>query len=122
MAVTVFAVNGTDYTSYLARDGLAWSRNDLDAAGSGRDKQGTMRRRRVATKVKLGITCRTLSQAEVQALNAAISGETVSVTYLDPRSGAETRTFYGSEVSAGVCECNDSQTLWRGVTFNLIEV
>ena len=118
----VFKIDNVDYTDVVKVDGLKWSRNDVDAAGSGRDKSGNMRRRRVASKVKLQVSCRTLKHSRMLALNAALWPETVQITYLDPRVGLVTKTFYGSTVSAATQIAQDGETLWSGASFNLVEV
>jgi hypothetical protein len=116
----IFEIDGVDYAKYIKS--LAWTRNDIDASGSGRDKNGTMRRARIASKVKLQVTCRRMSQTEAQALNTALAPETVEIKYPDPRSGTVWGTFYGSEVSAGVAEDIDGVMYWSGISFNVIEV
>ena len=117
-----FMINGTDYTTWIAAGGLKWSRNDIDASKSGRNKAGTMRRKRVTTKRKLSITCRTMPHATMQALNTALDAETVAITYLDPILGETTKTFYGSSVESAIMISQDGETMWEGAQFNLIEV
>ena len=118
----IFKIDNIDFTSYLSAGGIKWTRNDIDASKSGRDKTGTMRRKRITTKRKLSFTCRTLTHAEIKALNTALDKETVSITYLDPILDQVTKTFYGSSVETAVMISQDSETLWAGATFNLIEV
>jgi hypothetical protein len=122
MAQQQFLIDGVNYTSYLTTEGLKWTRNDIDASGVGRDKSGTMRRRRIATKVKLRFTCRDLTHSEMLALNQALFPETVDVTYLDPRVGMRTATFYGSSVEAATLISQNGETLWGGASFSLVEV
>lgn len=122
MAFTM-QVGGVDISSYIAAEGFKWSRNDIDASGSGRSKSGAMRRRRIASKAKLQVTCRTLSESELATLVSALSGETVSVTYLNPATGSSrTATFYGSSVKAGVVQDLGSSVVYNGIEFDLIEV
>lgn len=115
-----FIVGNTDLTSYITS--MKWGRNDIDAPGSGRDKSGTMRRGRVAIKIKLQLTCRVLSESEMATLNNAIAGETINVTYLDPLFGRRTSVFYGSSIESAVWQSQDDSTDWGGVSFNLVEV
>lgn len=122
MPSQVFKVGSKDFTAYLKVDGLRWSRNDIDAPDSGRDMNGRMRRKRVAVKAKLQLSCRPLAHAEMLALNAALDRETVEVTYLDPLRGVRTGTFYGSSVDATTSYTSGGETVWTGATFNLIEV
>lgn len=118
----IFQINGVDFTSYISSGGIKWTRNDIDASKSGRDKSGTMRRKRITTKRKLSFTCRTLTHAEMKALNTALDHETVSITYLDPILDVVTKTFYGSSVECATMISQGGETLWSGASFNLIEV
>ena len=122
MAQQVFRIGNTDFSSFVKSGGLRWSRNDIDAPGSGRDMTGTMRRGRVAIKVKLQISCRNLTHDQMLALNAALSPETVTVAYLDPREGLRVSTFYGSSVDAATWTSHNNETIWEGASFNLVEV
>jgi hypothetical protein len=117
-----FQINGTDFSSFISSGGIKWTRNDIDASKSGRDKSGTMRRKRIATKRKLSFTCRPLKHAEMKALNAALDAETVSITYLDPITDITTKTFYGSSVEGATLISQSGETVWTGASFNLIEV
>ena len=118
----VFKINNVDYTSYVKQKGFGWSRNDIDAAGSGRDKTGKMRRKRVATKAKLKFSVRQITNSQMRALNAALYPETINVTYLDGRVGQRTAEFYCSSFDAGVEVAFNGETYWSGGSFNLIEV
>ena len=122
MASQRVVVNGTDITGYLKS--MQWSRNDIDAPGSGRDMDGSMVRGRVAIKAKLQFNCRVLSDGELSLLCSAVSGETVSVSYLDPLFGRRSNVaFYGSQMDAGVWSGNENgEAYWGGIAFNLIEV
>lgn len=122
MATAVFLIDGVDFTDVIKTDGLKWARNDIDASNSGRDKSGRMRRKRVTTKAKLQVSCLTMEHSRMLALNAALFPETIEVTYLDPRLGRVTKTFYGSSVSVATQISQDGQTLWSGASFDIVEV
>lgn len=122
MAQQTLVIGSTNFTGYVESGGFKWTRNDIDASGVGRDKSGTMRRKRVATKVKLKVTCRNLKHSEMLALNGALFPETINVTYLDPRQGLRTATFYGSSVDAATLISQDGETVWQGASFSLVEV
>lgn len=122
MAQQVFIVDNVDFTSYLSTEGMKWTRNDIDASGVGRDKSGTMRRKRIASKAKLRFSCLDLTHSQMLALNGALFPETISVTYLDPRLGQRTATFYGSSVEAATLISQNGDTIWRGASFSLVEV
>lgn len=118
----VFKINGADFSGLLAEGGIKWSRNDLDADATGRDLTGRMRRKRVATKRKLGMSCLRMDTKTMKELNEALMPQSVRVTYLDPVDGISTRTFYGSTVEATTQIVIQGETYWEGTTFSLIEM
>lgn len=117
-----FIIDGVDFTSYVKSSGMGWDKNDIDAAGSGRNKVGLMKRKRVTSKRKLKITCMTLTQEKIQTLSEALDHETIEVTYLDPQLGETTKTFYGSSISSTTQIAQNDEVLWEGTAFNLTEV
>lgn len=122
MAFT-FTIGGADFASYIAADGFKWERNDVDAPNSGRDMQGTMHRKVIARKYKLGITCRQLTAAEQTRLFSALAKNEVSVTFTAPDiGGTYAGTFYNSKRSGGIVQDIGNVMLYDGVSFNLTEV
>jgi hypothetical protein len=59
-------INGVDFMPFIAKQGVKWQRNDIDAPNSGRTMDGMMQRGRVATKIRLDITCRPLMAEEAR--------------------------------------------------------
>lgn len=118
----VFKIDGVDFTHILSSGGIKWSRNDIDAGTAGRDLSGRMRRKRIATKRKLGFTCLRMDTQTLAALNEALMPQSVRVTYLDPVDGESTRTFYGSAVEATTQVVINGETYWEGTAFSLIEM
>lgn len=122
MAFTLI-IAGTDFSSYVNGDGYKWERNDIDAPNSGRDMNGTMRRRVIARKDKLMVTCRSLKSSQLSTLVNALSSGYVQVTYTVPgQSATRTGTFYNSKKSAGIVQDIGTEKLYSGVSFDLIEV
>ena len=80
---------------FVAKKGFQWQRNDVDGPNAGRSLDNAyMIRDRVATKIKLNITCRPLTSDEVKTVLNAIQPEFVTVTYTDPMAGgAVTKTM-----------------------------
>lgn len=115
-------INGVDITDYIAYGGLKWSRNDIDAPNTGRAMNGLMYRGRVATKIRLDITCRLLNQTELSTVLNLILPEYVTVTYDDPMLGTTTKTMYSNNNPA-VYQLHrpSGEELWSGVTFPLVE-
>ena len=122
MAVFRFTVNGVNMLNYLAEDGLKWTRNDVDSDDAGRTLDGVMHRDRVASKVRLDVKCRPLTQSEAMAVLRAIIPEYVTVRYIDPQDGNVTKTMYSNNIPA-MCAIvrPDGTGLWTGIEFPLIE-
>lgn len=122
MAVFRFTVNGVNLLNYVAEDGIKWTRVDVEDADAGRTMDGVMHRGRVASKVRLDITCRPLKTSEAMAVLRAIIPEYVTVRYIDPQDGSVTRTMYSNNIPT-ICATVDSDgnPIWKGLTFPLIE-
>lgn len=134
---TGIKINGTDITNYIAYNGVKWTRNDVDGPNSGRTISGKMVRDRVATKIRLDITCRPLKLSELRTLLNLILPEFVSVTYDDPMYGVVTKTMYANNNPAEflirkefeppeewwICHNSapNAEEYWNNVTFPLVE-
>lgn len=118
----VLTINGTDVTPYIAYQGVKWSRNDIDSVNTGRAMDGLMYRGRIATKIRLDITCRPLTADELRLLLNLIYPEYVQVTYDDPMYGRVTKTMYSNNNPATyLIRRRTGIELWSGITFPLIE-
>ena len=58
-------IDNVDVVPFIAFGGLKWSRNDIDSPDTGRALNGLMYRGRVATKIRLDVTCRLLKADEL---------------------------------------------------------
>lgn len=116
-------VNGVDMTPYAAYRGVKWQRSDMDAPGSGRGLDGTLLRNRVATKIRLDVTCRPLTSKEASLVLTVILPEWVEVTYTDPQLGMDvTKTMYSNNNPASfLMQKPNGEEYWDGITFPLIE-
>ena len=115
-------VNGVDMVPYIAYGGLKWQRNDVDGPDTGRSMDGKMHRYRVATKIRMDITCRPLTGAELQTILTTILPEYVDVSYDDPMYGHITKRMYSNNNPASfMIRKRDGREYWSGVTFPLIE-
>ena len=109
-------------TPYVAYGGFKWTRSDIDSGESGRTMDGTMMRARVATKIRLDITCRLLKQSEAQIVLNAILPQYVTVQYTDPMYGVVTKTMYANNNPANYrIKKRNGEEYWEGITFPLIE-
>ena len=120
---TGISIDGTDITNLIAYQGVQWKRNDIDGPSAGRTLSGLMIRDRVATKIRLDITCRQLTLNEVRMLLNLLMPEFVSVTYDDPMDGLVTRTMYANNNGAQFLFARDEDTKewWDNVSFPLVE-
>ena len=115
-------VDNVDMTKYIAYGGIKWQRYDVDSPETGRAMDGKMYRGRVATKIRLDITCRMLKASEVSIVLNAILPEYVMVTYDDPMLGRVTKQMYSNNNPAVYqMKKKDGTEYWSGVTFPLIE-
>lgn len=118
----VLTINGVDITPYIANKGVKLTRSDLDAAGAGRALDGTLLRKRIASKIRLDVTCIPLTTAQSQIVLSAIEPEWVTVTFTDPRMGEVTKTMYSNNVPATyLMQKADGSEYWDGIAFPLIE-
>lgn len=118
-----FTIDGVDMTPYVAFGGFQWSRNDVDSSDAGRTMDAKMHRGRVATKIRLDITCRPLLLSEASIVLTAIMPEFVTVRYTDPQTGSvETKTMYANNNPASFAlRKDDGREYWGGITFPLVE-
>lgn len=118
----VLKIDGRDILPYLAHQGLLWNRNDLDSSNAGRTLDGVMHRGRVATKIRLDVTCRPLRSEEAKIVLNAVLPEFVTVEYLDPMEGLVTKLMYSNNIPATHMLIQDDGTeWWQGIAFPLIE-
>lgn len=120
----VLKVNNIDITPYIARQGVKWTRNDVDGSNTGRSLENALLTRdRVATKIRLDVTCRPLTANEAKTVLQAIYPEYVIVSYTDPMAGeVVTKTMYSNNVPASfLLKKTDGTEWWSGITFPLIE-
>lgn len=116
-------INGVNITPYIAFRGLKWQRNDVEASDSGRTLDALMHRNRVATKIRLDITCKPLTGEEASTVLSAIMPVYVTVEYYDPQQGAVvTKTMYSNNNPASyLIKKSDGLEYWDGIEFPLIE-
>lgn len=118
----VLKINGVNILPYVAHQGLKWQRNDLDSADAGRTLDGMMHRHRVASKIRLDITCRPLRSEEARIVLNAIYPEYVTVEYSDPMSGLVSKQMYSNNNPAThMLLQEDGVEWWHDITFPLIE-
>lgn len=119
----ILEIDGLNIVPYIAFGGVKWQRTDVDGEGAGRMLDGTLERNRVATKIRLDVTCRLLRSTEASIVLSAIMPEWVSVKYYDPQIGsAVLKTMYSNNNPASYAiKHPDGTEWWGGITFPLIE-
>lgn len=119
------ASNGTwhDLTPYIALEGLKWTRNDIDAAGSGRTQDGLLHRNRVAQKARFDVTCKPLTQAEMNMVLGWVQDQSFLVKFADPITGTtKIYTVYSNNIPATFKIMQGSTQLWSGIQIPFIEM
>lgn len=96
----------------------------MDIVNAERNSRGTMFIDLIATKVKLEVEWKILTQVEITKILGAIeSNVTFSVTYLDPKTGTnKTSTFYKGDRNLPMQDYMNGKPRWKGFKINLIEV
>lgn len=119
----ILKINGVDMLPYVAYRGIKWQRSDLDGETAGRTLDGVMHRDRIASKIRLDITCRPLRAAEASTVLNGVLPEYVSVEYSDPMEGkVVTKEMYSNNNPATHMLIQDDGTeWWDGIVFPLIE-
>lgn len=119
----VLKINNVDIVPYIAFGGVKWQRNDVDDPDTGRDMSGRMHRGRVATKIRLDITCHIMNGSDLNTILNLIYPEYVAVEYDDPMYGRRTATMYSNNNPATYCMLKpDGTEYWTDITFPLVEV
>ena len=125
MSSTVLKIqNGAswhDYSDMVKLSGLGWTRNDLDADGSGRTLDGKMHRAKIAEKRTLDWQLMPDRQSRYAALDTDLSQQQFQAQYSDLH-GTLTKTFYCSSFKATLDLDDNDVTHWSGGSFTLIEV
>jgi hypothetical protein len=121
----ILKIGNHDYTAWLAEDGLAPVRNDIDADGSGRNLlDGLMYRARIAQKDKWTVKFNRMPELIMRSLAADVDGEYTDITFLDPKTDRiMTKTYYTSTLTYGTqrYDKGDNRTYYEGCTFNMTE-
>lgn len=110
-----------DFSQYVERKGLGWSRNDIDGEGTTRTRAGNMRRDKLTTKRKTSYKLVHIPQDQLALLDDLLSAPTFRAKYLDIH-GVQTREFYTSSLSATCADYSGDIPVWEDVTFNMTEV
>ena len=115
----ILKINGLDILPYIEQKGIKWTKNDIDGSNAGRTMDGIMHRERVASKIRLDITCLPLKTEDASLVLNAIYPEYVEVEYTDPMYGHVYKTMYSNNNPATYIDTKTD--LWEGIVFPLVE-
>ena len=121
----ILRVNNFDFTPYMLRGGLQWTRNDVDSPDAGFMLDGIMRRDRVIIRPTMNVTIANykffITDAMIQQMLSAIEPQWVNVTYHDPRIGSTiTRRFYSNNINCTLLGVEQGRRRWFLDPFPLI--
>jgi hypothetical protein len=116
----VLVIGGVDYSKHIERQGMTWTRNDLDTDKTVRTKDGKIRRDKIGTKRKLTFKLIHMTRQQLAALDDALSETFYSATYMDLH-GVQTRRFYTSEFTSTLESLYSADGEWGEAEFNMIE-
>ena len=116
----VLVIGGVDYSKHIERQGMTWTRNDLDTDKTVRTKDGKIRRDKIGTKRKLTCKLIHMTRQQLAALDDALSETFYSATYMDLH-GVQTRRFYTSEFTSTLESLYSADGEWGEAEFNMIE-
>jgi hypothetical protein len=112
-----------DITPWIAWQGLAFSRNDVDAPDAGRDMSGLMHRGRVGVKEKMNVQTIQLTRTQSSFLQTLLYPETIQVRVTPyPRTNGEyTMSMYTNNVKTTYVIHRENGEDLQSLSFPLIE-
>lgn len=117
MALTnVLVCKGVDLTPFLTSYQV--SIMDLDV-GTTRTADGSLKRKRIATKRKISVQFKPLNQIESQIVLNAVSDVFFTTAFKDPQAGSLTKQMYISDRTTPYLGIDDGY--WNGLSFELTE-
>lgn len=119
----VCKINNHDYSKYIARRGLQWTRNDVDSEKSTRLKNGSMRRYKITDKRTVVYEFVNMPVNIMQQLDDDLRNNvTFNLTYVDVH-GVLTKKFYCTSFSATLEEIqNGDYQQWSVASATFVEV
>lgn len=118
---TGLKINGVDMPSPLPYD-IGYESLDGKA---GRSMDARMKRDWIAEKRTVSLTWGILTEAEVKTILAAVNPKNgnsfFQATIYTPEDGEVTLTFYAGSRKAPMAVRTNNQTLYNGLSFNIIE-
>ena len=117
----VLVIGGVDYSKHIERQGMTWTRNDLDTDKTVRTKDGKIRRDKIGTKRKLTFKLIHMTRQQLAALDDALSVLVGSLAIGLVLHGVQTRRFYTSEFTSTLESLYSADGEWGEAEFNMIE-
>lgn len=93
-----------------------------DLSKAERNANGTMIIERIATKRKIELGWKVLTQAQLSQLLKMVSPVFFTASFVDPQDGGmRTGTFYAGDRNCGMMDFKNGVPLYQDIKFNLIE-
>ena len=119
--MSYFLINNKDFSHLVSS--LKVSYETLVSDSSGRNANGDTVIDIVGRKIKLAVGFRAMNGAEMEALLAAISGYVVSVSYRDPKTGAnKSISAYTGTPEPDYYTLSGGRVLYRDMQLSFIEL
>lgn len=116
-----FKINNVDFSSMVS--GLKVGYETLVSDNSGRNAAGDTVIDVINKKVKLYVTFRHTTAAEMESILGAISDYVVNASYLDPTTGAlKTISAYTGTPEPEYYTIQPTQTIYKPMNLNFIEL
>lgn len=94
----------------------------IDISNAERNEKGEMLIDRIATKIKLEIQWKSLSNDEISTLLKSVKDIYFNVNYPDPQEGTNlTKIFYVGDRTAPMYNFNSGNPKWENLKMNFIE-
>jgi hypothetical protein len=117
MAITnVLVCKGVDLTPFLTSYEVTISDIDIDST---RTTDGSFKRTKIATKRKISVQFKPLTQTESQIVLNSVADVFFTAQFKDPQAGTLTKQMYVSERTTPFLGIEDGY--WNGLAFELTE-
>ncbi|MEK4239060.1 DUF6711 family protein [Paenibacillus sp. FSL H7-0714] len=112
----MIAINGTPLPSPTS-----YKVSIQDLSKGERNVNGLLLLERIATKRKIDLSWKMLTQAQFSAILSLVSGVFFQVEYQDPQTGVRTGTFYCGDRTAPALSFVKGVVQYSEVSFSIIE-
>lgn len=112
----MIAINGTELPSPTT-----YKVYIQDLSKGERNVNGLLLLERIATKRKIDLSWKMLTQAQFSAILNLVSGVFFTATYADPQDGTRTGTFYAGDRNIPALMVKNGIVQYSDLTFSIVE-